>query len=123
MAKSKKLSPMEQMKSNKLCEVKLKKPYVLSAPDKYFRVDGETEETVEFGPSMYCRTGTVLTFDFGYWMMPSSFIEENLNEGIEVQYDIPGKKIHSRHTTGTFITSVHCISNLVYEAKANLKYD
>jgi hypothetical protein len=125
MAKPKKsLSPMEQMKSNQLCEAKLKKPYTLSAPDIYTENPDDADANwVEFGASMYCRTGTVLTFDFGYWLMPSSFIQENLNEGLEVHYDIPGKKIHSRHTTGTFITSIHSISNLVYETTVNLKRD
>jgi hypothetical protein len=105
---------MEFRKTGRIATVVLPKPFTLGAPTTYTKVDGE--EVSHFGDSLYCRTGTVLTFDLGYWIMPDSFVHEHLDEGIEVHYDIPGKKVHSIHTTGTFLASVHCISNLAYHA-------
>ena len=113
MAK-KTISAMERQKTGNNVLIKLPKPYHLCAPDIYTTVDGEPR--VDTGDSLYLRTGTMIEFDAGYWLMPSSFIHENLNESIEVHYDIPGKKIHSIHTSGVFHTSVHCVANIAYHA-------
>jgi hypothetical protein len=105
---------MEHQKIGRIATIVLKKPYVLSSPDTETEVNGET--ICEFGTSMYCRTGTVLKFDLGFWLMPEYFIQGHLHEIVEVTYDIPGKKSHSIHTKGVFTASVHCISNLAYHA-------
>jgi len=108
--KKKKKTDMQKQLTGVMVAIKLPKPYTLTSPDTTVH-----SETV-FGESMYFRTGTILTFDSGFWIMPEMFISSNLNEGIEVHYDIPGKKEHSRHTTGYFIATVHCIANLSYHA-------
>jgi hypothetical protein len=115
MAKAKaKVSAMDKQKTGNMVLIKLPKPYHLNAPDLYETIDGEPR--VDQGEALYLRTGTVISFDAGYWLMHSSFITENLNEPIEVYYDIPGKKVHSIHTKGMFPATVHCISNLAYHA-------
>jgi hypothetical protein len=120
VAKKKVLSEMESRATGETCRVVLPKPYTFWSPEVVTTVNGE--ESVETGPTLYGRTGTVVLFDSGFWQMNDSFIHENLNEGVTVHYDIPGAKPHSKHTVGTFVASIHSISNLVYHAKGEILY-
>ena len=99
----------------KKARIVLEKPYTLSSPDTTQVIDGESVSS--FGECTYFRTGTVLIFDLSYWEMSDSEILQFLNEDVQVTFDIPGKKVHSIHSIGTFIASVHSISNLRYHAK------
>jgi hypothetical protein len=82
-------------------EVLLSKPYTLYSE--------------EHG-ALYCRTGTMLKFDSFFWNMYDCDSLKFRDCTCEVEYDIPGKKSHSRHTTGTFTANVNNVRNIIYVA-------
>lgn len=113
-------TPMELRETGVTCKVILPKPYTFWSPEVHSIVNGEDSYTE--GPTLYCKTGTIITFDRGFWMMEHSFVDANLNESVTIHYDMPGNKLHSRHNIGEFVTSVHRISNLIYHAKEESQY-